>query len=123
MAWIDDVFGFEMIEPVAIEYTMISQAFDFPAGQKVELVTAKWKGEVFLELDQYPDEVTPRDRHEGALPPGVAITTIEFPDFDRLKGHWASEPVVREGVLYDGKRSGLVRCPDGALLEVIERTA
>ncbi|MEM5518277.1 VOC family protein [Henriciella sp. AS95] len=123
IAWVDEVFGFEMIDPVAIEYTMISQAFDLPAGQKVELVTAKWKGEVFLELDQYPEQVTPRDRHDGTLPPGVAITTIEFPNFDKLAGHWVSEPVVREGALYAGKRVGLLKCPDGALLEVIERTA
>ena len=52
--------------------------------------------------------MTPRDRHDGTLPPGVAITTIEFPNFDKLAGHWVSEPVVRDGALYAGKRVGLI---------------
>lgn len=121
--WVKEVFGFEMIDPIAIEYSMITLAFNLPKDQKTELVTAKWKGEVFLELDQYPEEVTKREARPGELPPGVAITTIEFPDFDRLHGHWVSEPTVRDGPLYGGKRAGVLRCPDGALFEVVERAS
>lgn len=122
IAWVKDVFGFEMIDPVAIEYSMITLAFDLPKDQKTELVTAKWKGEVFLELDQYPAGVKPRETRSGELPPGVAITTIEFPDLGRIQGHWDSEPVMREGSIYAGKRVGVLKCPDGALFEVVERT-
>ncbi|MDX1294082.1 MAG: VOC family protein [Hyphomonas sp.] len=123
IAWVKDVFGFEMIDPVAIKYTMISQAFGLPEDSKHELVTAKWKGEVFIELDQYPAEATPRPAHEGALPPGVSITTISFPDFDRLEGRWMSPPLVRNGPLYAGRRVGVLKSPDGALFEVIEQDA
>jgi catechol 2,3-dioxygenase-like lactoylglutathione lyase family enzyme len=123
IAWVKEVFGFEMIDPVAIKYTMISQAFSLPEDSKHELVTAKWKGEVFIELDQYPAEATPRPAHDGALPPGVSITTIAFPDFDRLEGRWLSAPEVRDGALYAGKRVGVLKSPDGALFEVIEQDA
>ena len=120
IAWVRDVFGFEMIEPVAIAYTMISKAFGLPEDSKHELVTAKWKGEVFIELDQYPAGATPRPAHEGALPPGVSITTLTYPDFDRLEAHWTSPPVVRGGPMYGGRRVGVLTSPDGALFEVVE---
>jgi catechol 2,3-dioxygenase-like lactoylglutathione lyase family enzyme len=38
-AWVRDVLGLEVIEPVAIHYSMISKSFDLPEGEKVELVT------------------------------------------------------------------------------------
>ncbi|MGF7153407.1 VOC family protein [Novosphingobium gossypii] len=120
IAWVRDVLGFDMIDPVSIHYSMISLAFDLPAGEKVALVTAKYEGETFLELDQYPQAATPRPQVPGALPPGVSICTINVPDFSRLEGHWAVPPQVREGPLYNGAKVGLLRMPDGALLEVIE---
>lgn len=118
--WVREVLGLDMIDSVAIHYSMISLAFALPEGEKVELVTAKFGGETFLELDQYPQAATARPQVPGALPPGVAICTINFPDFTRLEGHWAVPPQVREGPLYGGARVGLLRMPDGALLEVIE---
>jgi len=119
-AWFRDVLGLEVIEPVAIHYSMISKSFNLPEGEKVELVTVKWQGEVFIELDQYPAAATIRDKAEGELPPGVAITSMTHPDFARLEGHWAVEPVVMAGPLYAGRRVGMLTTPEGALLEVIE---
>ncbi len=118
--WVKDVLGLSMINPVAIRYSMIEKAFGLPETAKTELTTARGGGQVFLELDQYPEAATERPRHAGALPPGVAITTMLYPDFDRLEGHWASAPVVREGAVYGGKRSGVLVTPEGALLEVVE---
>ncbi len=118
--WVKEVLGLPMIDPVAIRYSMIEKAFGLPETAKTELTTARGGGQVFLELDQYPDAATERPRHEGALPPGVAITTMLYPDFARLEGHWASAPVVREGAVYGGKRSGVLLTPEGALLEVVE---
>lgn len=118
--WVKDVLGLSMINPVAIRYSMIEKAFGLPETAKTELTTARGGGQVFLELDQYPEAATERPRHAGALPPGVAITTMLYPDFDRLEGHWASAPVVREGAVYGGKRSGVLVTPEGALLEVVD---
>ncbi|NLR40401.1 VOC family protein [Novosphingobium sp. ERW19] len=118
--WVKDVLGLPMIDPVAIRYSMIEKAFGLPETARTELTTARGNGQVFLELDQYPEAATVRPRHEGALPPGVAITTMLYPDFDRLEGHWASAPVAREGAVYGGKRSGVLVTPEGALLEIVE---
>lgn len=120
MAWVRDVLGFDMIDPVSIHYSMISLSFGLPEGEKVALTTVKYEGETFLELDQYPAGTVVRPQHEGALPPGVALCTINHPDFVTLEGHWLVPPVARQGALYAGARSGILRMPDGVLLEVIE---
>ncbi|TVV76552.1 VOC family protein [Sphingomonas solaris] len=120
IAWTRDVLGLDVTEPVSIRYSMIQLAFGLDAGEKTPLCIVRWKGQTFLELDQYPAEVTPRAAHPGALPPGVAIVTMMHPDFARLDGHWASPPVVRDGALYSGRRTGVLKTPEGALLEIIE---
>ncbi len=118
--WVKDVLGLAVIDPVPIRYSMINKAFDLDPETRTPIVTARGAGQTFLEIDQYPAEATVREGHPGALPPGVAITTMLHPDFARLEGHWASAPVVREGPLYAGRRTGILRTPEGALLEVIE---
>ncbi|MET0364149.1 MAG: VOC family protein [Sphingobium sp.] len=121
--WMADVLALEVTDPVAIRYSMISLAFGLPEEDKHALVTAKWKGQVFLEADQYPEGTTERPCHPGALPPGVSIVSMVHPDFARFDGQWASEPVVRDGPLYGGARVGVLKTPEGALLEVIEGDA
>ncbi|MFT3966024.1 MAG: VOC family protein [Sphingobium sp.] len=122
-AWLADVLGLEVTDPVSIRYSMITLAFDLPEEEKHALVIAKWRGQTFLEADQYPEAAMERPRNPGALPPGVAIVSMTHPDFDRFEGHWLSPPVVREGALYDGARVGVLKTPEGALLEVIEGEA
>ena len=119
-AWLADVLALDVSDPVRIRYSMISLAFGLPADDKHALVTAKWQGQVLLEADQYPDGTTTRASHPGALPPGVSIVSIVHPDLARLEGHWTSAPVVRDGPLYAGALVGVLRTPEGALLEVIE---
>lgn len=121
--WMVDVLALEVTDPVAIRYSMISLAFGLSADDRHELVTAKWKGQVFLEADQYPQATTDRPAWPGALPPGVSIVSMVHPDFERLQGHWVSPPVARGGPLYAGARVGVLRTPEGALLEVIEGEA
>jgi len=81
-------------------------------------VTAKWGGDVFLEFDQYPEATVVRPQHPGALPPGVSICTLLHPAFDELRIDWLSQPVMREGAVYGGRHVGVVKTPEGALLEV-----
>lgn len=118
--WFADVLGLAVTDPVAIRYRMIANAFGLPIEQLHEITTASWEGQFFLELDQYPDATIERPRHDGALPPGVAICTLLHPEFERFDGQWASEPVIRQGALYQGRRAGLLQTPEGALLELID---
>lgn len=121
LKWLADVVGLQVTAPVAIRYTMIERAFGLTPEDKTAIATGQWPGgETFLEFDQYPPEATERPCHAGALPPGVAIVTMLHPDMARLDGHWLSPPVRREGPVYEGKVSGILKTPDGALLEIID---
>ena len=117
--WFARTLRLDMTPPIAIRYSMISQAFALPIGDLHEIVTAKWDGDVFLEFDQYPAGTVERPAHPGALPPGVSICTLVHPAFDTLEIDWLSPPVERAGPLYAGRRVGIARTPEGALLEVM----
>jgi hypothetical protein len=120
IGWVKDVFGLSVSDPVKVLNSMISDSFQIDPREKHELCIVKGDGQTFLELDQFPVGATERPQCTDALPPGVAITTIMFPDFERLSRHWAVQPVTREGVIYGGRRVGMLRTPDGAFLEVVE---
>lgn len=117
--WFADVLGFQNDPPLAIPYRMISLAFDLPLSQRHEITTAQWDGNFVFEVDQYPTDATERPCNAGTLPPGVSICSIVHPDIDGLDLEWLSPPVVRHGVQYAGRRTGVVRTPEGALLEII----
>jgi catechol 2,3-dioxygenase-like lactoylglutathione lyase family enzyme len=121
LAWLREVVGLQAIDPVSIRYTMIEKSFGLSPDDKTAITTAEWPGgETFLEFDQYPASATERPRHERALPPGVAVVSMLHPDLARLEGHWLSAPVRREGLVYQGRLSGVLQTPDGALMEVID---
>lgn len=103
-----------------IVYTMLAGAFGLPMEDLHTIATVVHERDVFLELDQYPPAATPRPRHDGELPPGVAICTLKHPAFDTVCGDWVRPPAVRDGVVYGGRRAGTLRAPDGTLVEVIE---
>lgn len=120
VAWFARTLKLEMTPPIAIRYSMIAHAFGLPIGDLHEIVTAKWQGDVFLEFDQYPQGTVERPAHPGALPPGVSICTMMHPAFDTLDVDWLAAPVGRNGPLYGGRRVGVVRTPEGALLEIVD---
>lgn len=107
-----------------IIYSMINKAFDLPADTKHALATLKHERDVFLEIDEYPEGVIERDRHEGMIPPCAAIGSFIHPEFERLieinKDNWITPPIKHEGAIYKNKRAGTLRDPDGTLIEMIE---
>lgn len=118
--WFAETLALDVAPPVAIRYSMLAKAFDLPIEQLHEITTARSGRHIFLEFDAYPAAATARPSHDGALPPGLAICTVRHPDIDRIAGEWLCPPVARSGPLYDGRRVGTLRTPEGALLEVIE---
>ena len=120
LRWFEDAVGLAAGRSMDIEYTMLAAAFGTPKEQLYTIATMIHGRDVFLELDQYPPAATPRPQHPGALPPGVAMVTLKHPDFDGVKGEWISAPARHEGPIYGGGRSGVLRDPDGALVEIVE---
>jgi hypothetical protein len=120
-AWLSEQLGLVARPTIALRYTMLSKAFDLPIEEKHHIATGGHEQDTFLEFDQYPPAATPRPRRDGDLPPGVALVTLEHPDLDGLRIAWLSAPKARRGLIYGGRRTGLVRGPDGALIELIAR--
>lgn len=118
--WFARTLNLSTTPPMAIRYSMISQAFALPITDLHEIVTAKWDGDVFLEFDQYPAGTVVRPAHPGALPPGVSICTLTIPDIDAIEAEWLSAPQVRSGAVYGCRRVGVLKTPEGALLEIVE---
>jgi len=118
--WMQEKCGLSFGREMEIPYTMIAKAYGTPLDQLHRICTLIHDKDVFLELDQYPDEAIPRPRHDGMLVPGCAIGTLFHPDFDALPGPWLTAPTVRDGAIYDGKRVGVLQDPDGTLIEMVE---
>lgn len=107
-------------ERMEIVYTMLAGAFGTPMDELHAISTMIHEKDVFFEVDQMPAAATKRPVREGELPPGVAMTTIRIPDIDAITSPFITPIARREGAIYGGQRSGTVRDPDGALLELVE---
>jgi catechol 2,3-dioxygenase-like lactoylglutathione lyase family enzyme len=122
-AWFAERLGLTVHDDVAIRYTMISKAFGLPPDTKHAIATAGHEIDTFLEFDQYPEGATVRPCRPNQLAPGVAVATLKHPDLDAVTAPFATPPRVRDGAMYGGRRCGVVRTPDGALVELIEAHA
>jgi hypothetical protein len=118
--WFAAQLGIHSANEMSIPYRMLNQAFDLPAGQLHRLTTADHDGDIFLEFDEYPAAAVTRPKNPGQLPPGVALCTLSHPDIDTIPGPWLTPPRPRKGVIYEGRRVGMLQSPEGALLEVVE---
>lgn len=122
LAWFRDMIGLSHGNSTEIPYTMLSKAFGLPMETLHCLCTMTDGRDVFLELDQLPPEATPRPRHDGQLPPGIALCTLQHRDLSAVKGDWIRPPARRDGPIYGGQLTGTLRAPDGTLVELVETT-
>ena len=107
-------------EAMEIVYTMLARAFGTPMDQLYTISTMVHEKDVFLEVDQMPAQAAARERHEGLLPPGVAITTFRVPVLGAVTAPALHEPQVHHSRVYHGQPSVTVTDPDGALFELVE---
>lgn len=119
LAWFERNVRLSLGRRMDIVYTMLAKSFGLPQTDLHTIATLVHGRDVFLELDQYPAAATSRPRHDGDLPPGVAVATLVQPDFDLLPGPWIEAPRARSGAIYQGRAAGTMRAPDGTLLEVV----
>jgi hypothetical protein len=54
------------------------------------------------------------------LPPGISVVTLSHFDLDAVAGPWLTPPTRRDGAIYEGRRAGVLRAPEGALIELVE---
>jgi catechol 2,3-dioxygenase-like lactoylglutathione lyase family enzyme len=119
--WFAQVLGLTIAPPLDIPYRTLSRALGMAPDTRHTICTASRDGRLFLELDQYPAGSVPRVAQPGDLVPGVALVTLLNDRLDSLPGPWLSPPALRDGAIYEGRRSGVLRMPEGALVELVER--
>lgn len=117
--WFEMNLGLERGEDLEIAYTMLAKAYGKNLTTQYRLTTLTHDFDVFLEVDQYPEEATARPIQPGMLPPGCAMTTFWHPHFDLVQQAQGAPTQTHAGALYGGKRSIVLKGPDGALVEVI----
>jgi catechol 2,3-dioxygenase-like lactoylglutathione lyase family enzyme len=117
--WFQKEVGLAPGRVMEIEYAMLAASFGTPPERRYAISTMTHGRDVVLELDQYPEMATGRAYNEGELPPGVAIVSLLTSDFDRFQG-CLGDPIRAGGSVYGGARSGVLRAPDGALVEIVE---
>ena len=118
--WLSGQLGATLAPEIAIPYRTLSRAFELPADHRHRIATASRDGHLFLEFDQYPDAATVRPTLPDDLPPGISVMTFRHADLDAVPGPWFAPPAPRQGIIYQGRRTGVLRSPEGALIEVIE---
>jgi hypothetical protein len=98
---------------------IISKAQGLPADHQfpLGLVRAAEKGNN-IEIDGYPPSASPRNRVDGHLPPGVAMTSFNVNSLDGLKISFIQPPAK----LYGDKRAATFIGPAGELTELIEES-
>lgn len=121
--WFAGQLGLSVDAPFDIPYRMLNQAFGLPADHRHRLCTGWKAGHICIEFDQYPPGAVPRQRQPGQLPPGMAICSLLHPDLSAVPGPWLTPPVVRPGAVYQGRPVGVLRSPEGALVELIQEAA
>ena len=118
--WVSAQLGAALAPEMAIPYRMIARSFDLPVEQLHRIATAERDGHIFLEFDQYPDAAIDRPQLAGMLPPGISVVTLSHRDLDAVAGPWLTPPTRRDGAIYEGRRVGVLRAPEGALIELVE---
>jgi catechol 2,3-dioxygenase-like lactoylglutathione lyase family enzyme len=118
--WFSQALGLAVHDEVAIRYTMVSKAFDLDPDTKHRIATGGLDIDTFLEFDQYPPQAEPRPCEPGGLPACFAMASLVHPDLDAVTAPWITAPAARDGMIYRGRRQGVVRAPDGTLVELVE---
>lgn len=120
VAWYKDRLGLDEGDTYLIEYSMINDAFDLPAGTTSALTMIQNGRMPIVEIDDYPPQAGPRPRDAGRLPPGNALVTLAVRDLDACRCDWIAPPALREGPLYAGRRCATTVGAASELLELIE---
>lgn len=122
--WISKHLLVDQSPPMDLIYTLINQAFGLPEEGKHTIATIQHERDVFMEIDQLPEQAIDRPRHNGMLPPCAALASFRHPDFEKLdainKDQWISPPAIYGGPIYKRKRAATLKAPDGTLIEIIE---
>jgi hypothetical protein len=113
-------FGWGQGNSYEIPYSVINNAFGFPA-ERAHKLTMNCVGRIVNnEVDQYPSETIVRPCNPGMLPPGVSMVSFITESLEKAKVEFLTAPIRMAGQPYDGRRSATCVGAAGELAELIE---
>ena len=115
-----DRLGFEAGDTWSIPYSVINNSFGLPADTITDMTMTKSGRLPASEIDQYPAAATPRATVAGELPPGNAMVSFICASLDAVTAPFLTPPARRDGALYAGRRSAVVKGAAGERIELIE---
>lgn len=100
--------------------TSLNKAYGYELDRRHPVSTVQLAGATMIEIDQIAESQA-KPIAQGSLPSGIAMISYEVDSIDSLSVNWVSAPKELPGVLYQGRKVGLIQCPGGELIELIER--
>lgn len=118
--WYKETLNFTEGDTYTLEYSMINDAFELPAGTTSDLTMIQNDRLPIAEVDDYPVEAINRPRHDGLLPPGNGLVSLAVDNLDAISVDWIDSPTKFASAPYLGRRSATTIGPAGELLELVE---
>ena len=106
-------FGLTHSEPRPVKITVMGQVYGLPSDHRFMLSTLPLSGSNLIELDDMPENATPRPVRDGWLPPAISMVSFISDSFG--DNTLAGQP----GAPYYGREAGIWRGPVGEWVELI----
>jgi catechol 2,3-dioxygenase-like lactoylglutathione lyase family enzyme len=112
--------GAPVTEPVGARIHVLQDAWGLPRETDTPLALVNFSTSFAIELDEYPSMAGPRPRHDGDLPPGMAMVSFTVDSLDARALPWVAPPAARPEAPYDGRRAGVIVGAAGEWIELVE---
>jgi len=112
--------GLAIDPPVPFPISTISRANNLDLQTTYPLALVNLAPGYFIELDELPPVIPPREVNPGQLPPGIAMVSFTVDSIPTGELDWVTRPHIIEQSPYAGARVAIIRGPAGELLELIE---
>lgn len=116
-----DKMGLRVGEPIGVAGTLAAEACGEPPETLFPICVAPVRARnSILELDEYPENSTPRERAAGCIPGGMSMVAFDTPSLDNFPVPLRSAAAVIDCFPYNGRRVAIAEGPAGEWLELIE---
>ncbi|MEE4184172.1 MAG: hypothetical protein V2J12_00245 [Gammaproteobacteria bacterium] len=120
-AFYKDTMRLRVGEPMPFTMTLAAQACDAPADTLFPICVAPLRARhSILELDEYPQNATPRPRAADALPGGMSMVSFNTGLLADVPVSLRAAPAAVAEFPYNGRRAAVIVGPAQEWLELIE---
>ncbi|MGI9290337.1 MAG: VOC family protein, partial [Gammaproteobacteria bacterium] len=113
--------GLRVGEPMGFTMTLAAQACNASPDTEFPICVAPVRPRnSILELDEYPENSSPRPRETKHLPGGMSMVSFDTPDIAAIDVPVRRTVHAINEFPYNGRKSAVIEGPAGEWLELIE---